>query len=142
MKLSNRLAAFALVALALFGGLATQATPAAAATQVTACFRWSTGIAYAGQPVVLQGVRNGSWANIRQGVTRADGCRTFSNVPSDRRVKVVAHRVFGDTNIGLAIFQGASPRTATSGRGSANLGTGYVYLVQCIPGLYDRCAGF
>ncbi len=142
MKISNRLAALAIVALAPLGALVMQATPAAAATQTTACFKWSSGVAYSNQPVYLMTWDGAKWVSVRNGKTNASGCGTFSNVPSNKYVRVKAYKAFGDANIGLAMFEGWTPSYANPGQGAAQLGTGYVSLSQCTWGLYGYCAGF
>ncbi len=142
MKISTRIAALAVVLLAPLGGVVMQASPAAAATQTTACFKWSSGAAYANQPVYLMTWDGAKWVSARNGKTNASGCGTFYSVPSNKYVTVKAYKAFGDANIGLAMFEGWAPRYANPGSGAANLGTGYVNLRQCTWGLYDYCAGF
>jgi hypothetical protein len=142
MKISTRLAALAVVALAPLGAVLTQATPVAAATQTTACFKWSSGPAYSNQPVYLMSWDGAKWVSIRSGKTNANGCGTFYNVPSNRYLTMKGYQVFGDNNIGLAMFEGWPPRYASPGTGAPHLGTGYVGLAQCTWGLYGYCAGF
>lgn len=105
-------------------GLVT-ASPAEAATGTYFCFGWaSTGTAYANYPVHLWRVNSlgAKVTYLRPGRTASNGCATFYNTPSG-----VNLRVFVDFYPGFQAFHGATPRMATPGSGTANLGTGWVY---------------
>jgi hypothetical protein len=115
---------------------------ASAATATSFCVRWPSGGVhygepYANQPVSLVNYSTG--ALIKTGSTNAAGCGTFYGVPSNLNVWVKVNRVYGNGTIGMAIFHGGTPRYATPGAGTANLGT--MYLRQlCTQGTMGYCA--
>ena len=128
--------------IALTGTLSVQA-PAEAATAVTFCAKWPSGgvhygEAYANQPVFLVDYSTG--AVIRNGATNSAGCGTFSNVPTSKNVWVKIQRVYGNYQIGQAIYSGGTPRYALPGTASVNIGTIYLRLT-CSQGIYGYCAG-
>jgi hypothetical protein len=137
----RKLLAAAAVAVLSLGGVTVAAGPASAATAVSACFKWNTGTAYANSPVHLMQWNGAKWVSIRNGKTNASGCGTFTSVPSASFTSIQAYKVYGDSNIGLAIYSSSINNYATKGTGGVNLGTKYVNLVQCTYGLYDYCAG-
>lgn len=139
-KFRRKLAAAALV-LSSFAAPIAAATPAHAATATSFCFKWGGGAAYANRPVFLMSWQSGRWVSIRSGKTAANGCGTFWRVPSSGYTTVMAREVLGDHNFGLALFEGMSPRYAVPGSGTAQLGTGYVSLIQCTQGSIGYCAG-
>lgn len=139
-RIGRRLAASLLVVVLGVAGLGMGAQPASAATQVTACFRWSSGGAYAYQPVHLMRFNGSGWVVERNGKTGANGCGTFYNTPSNVHLTVKAYKVYGDNNIGLAIYSGWAPNYTNTGGGGAYVGTGTVSLVKCTWGLYRYCA--
>ena len=47
-----------------------------------------------------------------------------------------AYKVYGDSNLGQAIYSSPINNWATAGTGGVNLGTKTVSLVQCTWGLY------
>lgn len=141
MKIRSLITSIAVVAAGVLGMVAVAPT-ASAATATTACFKWYTGAPYASQPVHLMKWTGSTWTSIRSGKTNKSGCATFSNTPSNVYLTMKGYTVLGNTNIGLALFEGWAPRYANPGAGGVGLGTGVVGLVQCVPGLYGSCAGF
>lgn len=130
----------AVVALA-GSGIAATAAPSSAAAFEKACFSWSSGGVYAGQPVYLE-QWTGQWTSIRGGTTNSYGCASFSNVPTGAYTTIHAYKAFGNGSIGLALFSGYPGLYANPGTGGVNLGHGYVSLIKCVAGLYAPCAGF
>ncbi len=141
-KISKRIAALALAVMAPIAAVAVDVAPASAASQTTACFKWSNGAAYASQPVYLMQWNGAQWVSIRNGRTNTNGCGTFYNVPTNQYITMKGYAAFGNGNIGMALWEGFAPRYANPGQGGVNLGTGRVNLVKCVPGLYGYCAGF
>lgn len=137
-KLRKKIVALS-VGLMAISAPVVMATPAQAATSVSFCFRATDGSPYANKPVYLKNFQDGS--TIRSGRSNSNGCGVFYNVPSHLRVYVKAYFVYGDHNIGQAIFEGNTPYYAPAGAGGANLSTGTVRLIQCTWGLYGYCAG-
>ncbi|MBX7068306.1 MAG: hypothetical protein K1X38_02870 [Microthrixaceae bacterium] len=136
------LAATLLLGFGIVAGLfAGAATPASAASAVSGCFVWDTGTAYANQPVHLQQQSRGRWTTIRSGKTNSRGCATFTRTPTNANLRLLGSVAFGDSNIGMAVYQGTSGYYARPGNGTVATGTGTVRLVQCVPGLYGYCAG-
>jgi hypothetical protein len=131
----------ALVALSLVAGMiGAMAEPTHAATQVTACYQWDTGAAYANQPVSLVQWNGSSWVPIRSGRTGGNGCGTFYNVPSNVYVSMRVHLVLGNSSIGQAIYASGVPSYGAPGNFARNLGT--IRLTKtCVQGLYGYCAG-
>lgn len=129
----NRFIRITIAALALaIGGTAVGATPAHAASAVTACFRFSDdGSVYANRPVQLQSATDGRWSTIRSGNTNASGCGTFSATPTNKWLRIRAAIVEGNSLIGQKVWEGVSPYRSNTGAGSANLGTGYLNIVTC-----------
>lgn len=121
----SRAVAGAILAIGLAVGSLTIATPAHAATAVSFCLKWSTGAAYASQPVQLQRWDGYKWATIRSGRTNAQGCGTFYRTPTDVHLIVNGHAVL---NYGgwHGVWTGWTPKSASPGSGGVNLGTGIV----------------
>ena len=63
-------------------------------------------------------------------------------MPSNVYTSIKAHKVVGDSNIGLAIFSSPVNNWATPGTGGVHLGTKTVSLTGCTTGLYAYCAGY
>jgi hypothetical protein len=125
MKLKTRLAALALTVLTPLGAVVAESAPASAASSLTFCFKWSTGAAYASQPVNLRSWNGSSWVVERNGRTNTAGCATFLNVPTSKYTTVNAYTVLANGQI----WSGWSPLYANPGNGGVNIGTGYVYRV-------------
>ena len=96
------------------------------------------GAPYAGKTVYLKNASTN--ATIKSSRTNSGGCGSFSGVSSRISVYVKAYVTYGDGNIGVAMYTGYTPYRTNLGTGTANLGTGIVYL-SCAQGLYDYCAG-
>jgi hypothetical protein len=123
-KITSRLASLAVGIAATVGAVGLQATPAAAATQTTACFVWSTGAAYSLKPVYLNYWNGSGWVNIRSGTTNASGCGTFRNVPANVYVNMQGY-VALNNGTSITLWNGYTG-WAAPGQGAANLGTAVV----------------
>jgi hypothetical protein len=103
--------------------------PAHAASSVSFCFQWSTGSAYASQPVYLMAwnSRSQKWdRQIRNGRTNSAGCGTFSNTPTNEYLIVQGYVVLWNGQM----WSGYTPRYANPGAGAANLGRGTVSYIR------------
>lgn len=113
---------------ALIGGLVFTTSSAHAATSVSACFKWTTGAAYASQPVQLLQWNGSRWVTVRNGKTNSSGCGTFYNT-SVGTYYTFAASVTHNTGYYLNSYRGYAPHASHTGHGNSNVGTGYVYLV-------------
>lgn len=112
----------------LTGTSALSAPAASAATGVYSCFTWSSGYAYANQPVHLLQWNGSSWVKIRSGKSGANGCSTFYNTPSNVHLMVQGYTVL-NSGYYNTIWSGYSPRYTGTGAGTANVGTGVVRAI-------------
>ncbi len=100
------------------------------------CFTYANGVPYANGEVLLKA----SGKTLRTMKSEANGCGSFEGTPTDARLHVEARTVFGNDNVGEAIFAGTSPHVALPGTGTVDLGTGTV-TKTCTQGVIEYCAG-
>jgi hypothetical protein len=138
MKLTQRLLIAALLSLTASAGWAGQSAGATATPPaVKTCFRYAdNGAVVTNGPVTLYEAAPtaSKWTKVRTGTTNSTGCVTFTGMHRGYWYYGSLYRVFGDSNVGLAILSGETNGLKTGSTGTLSL-SGRV-IVQCIPGLY------
>jgi|GEM_PF-2654073 len=138
IRVRGMLIAFALLLMAGTWFVAAPQGVSAAGPSVTACFYYSSGVAYDRKPVYLKIAQNGQWVTARSGNTNASGCATFTNVTANRTYAIFAQWTYKGnywtewiggvplTHYTIYKYEGWSGSRAV-GTASVNLRGWYVY---------------
>jgi len=120
----SKLVTVIVVAFASLGLSLGAAEQAHAASSLSGCFVWNTGVPYAGRVVYVEAWNGSTWVGVnRSGKTNTRGCITFNNTPTQMYLRLHAYQV-----IGFSVADGWSYIYSSPNSGGEFVGNATVFL--------------